>query len=206
MALYFGAALSDSSGVMNGQMHYISEAQSAKWNVTHYTDGWQKVFAPSLPLLAHRGVRLFSDLEAAARLDHAEHSQLQGSLFCCITARAFTQRASNREHSFTHCHLNRFTHRHTHFCVCVSDKERDKTLHGGFVQRSNIFCLYFIQCLRSHTANPVAMATGSLVEQAACCHRDIPVFPRRWGTGRVCMCLCVSVCISVQRFLMCVCV
>lgn len=78
-----GAALSVSGGVVNGQMHNGSEAQSAKWNVTDYTDVWQKVFGttPSLPRLTQSGVGLFSDLEAAAVwLSHEQYSQLQGSM------------------------------------------------------------------------------------------------------------------------------
>lgn len=70
---------------------------------------------------------------------------------------------------------------HTYLCV----------LHARVHQSNNIFPNNFLQCLHPQTASPVTTATGSLVEQAACCHRDTPAFPWRWGTGRLCVHVCV---------------
>lgn len=147
---------------MNGQIHNMSEARWAKRNMTDYTDGWQKVsgMCPTLPLQTQSGDGLFSDLDASG--GWLTHAQCSQ-----LQGQSFT--------ALLHA---------------LSSEEEKRWNPAWRVCEENIFSLYSIQCLHLSTANLITMTTSSLVEQAACCHRYIPVFPWRWGTGRLCMRLC----------------
>lgn len=111
------------------EWHHGSEAQSAKWNITHYTDGWQKVFGTilscSLSLLTVESV---CSLTLQQQQKHDWTMQTAASSRDCITV-YLANISSNPKPSFAQSQLlilislNFSARLCVSVCVCVLQRK-----------------------------------------------------------------------------------